>query len=32
MLDDKFVELGDRVVDRVVIALEEGFFYFEFAL
>jgi len=32
MLDDDFVKLGNRVVDRVVIALEEGFFYLEFAL
>ena len=32
MLDDDFVKLGNRVVDRVVITLEEGFFYLEFTL
>ena len=32
MLDDDFIELGNKVVVRVVIALEEGFFYFKFFL
>ena len=31
MLDGDFIELGDGVADRVIIALEEGFFDFEFA-
>jgi len=32
MLDDNFIKLGDRVVDRVIIAQEEELFYFKFAL
>jgi len=31
MLDGDFIKLGDEVVDRVIIALEEGFFDFKLA-
>ena len=31
MLDSDFIELGNGVTDRMVIALEEGFPHLEFA-